>query len=190
MIATLTASLDLHLSTNPEHTGTLPSSRFRWIFLYLALLLGLCLPVAGSATWLSDETHKGRILTPPPVQTAARWQDDYDAENYSLTIDIDFDRLMISGTMTLSGKTLMSNFDELVLNLTDSLTVTSIQRAGNALSFTHTDSLLTISLDTIFQPDDTWSVTVVGGHYKDDRAYYKPETNSYVLRNPKLQKVV
>jgi len=38
--------------------------------------------------------------------------------------------------------------------------------------------------------DDTWSVTVVGGPYKDDRAYYKPETNSYVLRNPKLQKVV
>ncbi len=38
--------------------------------------------------------------------------------------------------------------------------------------------------------DDTWSVTVVGGRYKDDRAYYKPETNSYVRRNPKLQKVV
>ncbi len=38
--------------------------------------------------------------------------------------------------------------------------------------------------------DDTWSVTVVGGRYKDDRAYFKPETNSYVLRNPKLQKVV
>ena len=38
--------------------------------------------------------------------------------------------------------------------------------------------------------DDTWSVTVVGGPYKDDRAYYKPESNSYVLRNPKLQKIV
>ena len=38
--------------------------------------------------------------------------------------------------------------------------------------------------------DDTWSVTVVGGRYKDDRAYYKPESKSYVLRNPKLQKVV
>ncbi|MCG8546300.1 MAG: hypothetical protein MJE12_19050 [Alphaproteobacteria bacterium] len=38
--------------------------------------------------------------------------------------------------------------------------------------------------------DDTWSVTVVGGRYKDDRAYYKPESNSYVRRNPKRQKVV
>ncbi len=38
--------------------------------------------------------------------------------------------------------------------------------------------------------DDTWSVTIVGGRYKDDRAYYDPETNSYVRRNPKLQKVV
>ncbi|MGI9418934.1 MAG: hypothetical protein ACR2RA_13975 [Geminicoccaceae bacterium] len=38
--------------------------------------------------------------------------------------------------------------------------------------------------------DDTWSVTIVGGRYKDDRAYYKPETNSYVRANPKRQKVV
>lgn len=38
--------------------------------------------------------------------------------------------------------------------------------------------------------DDTWSVTVVGGRYKDDRAYYKPETNSYVRLNPKRDKVV
>ena len=38
--------------------------------------------------------------------------------------------------------------------------------------------------------EDTWSVTVVGGRYKADRAYYKPETNSYILANPKFQKVV
>jgi predicted metal-dependent enzyme (double-stranded beta helix superfamily) len=38
--------------------------------------------------------------------------------------------------------------------------------------------------------DDTWSVTVVGGRYKDDRAYYKPESNSYVRLNPKRDKVV
>ena len=38
--------------------------------------------------------------------------------------------------------------------------------------------------------DDTWSVTVVGGRYKADRAYYKPETNSYVLLNPKRVKIV
>ncbi len=38
--------------------------------------------------------------------------------------------------------------------------------------------------------DDTWSVTVVGGRYKDDRAYFKPESNSYVRRNPKREKIV
>ena len=38
--------------------------------------------------------------------------------------------------------------------------------------------------------DDTWSVTIVGGRYKDDRTYYKPEDNYYVRRNPKRQKVV
>ena len=38
--------------------------------------------------------------------------------------------------------------------------------------------------------DDTWSVTVVGGRYKDDRAYYNPDDNSYVRRNPKREKVV
>ena len=37
--------------------------------------------------------------------------------------------------------------------------------------------------------DDTWSVTVVGGRYKDDRAYYNPADNSYVRRNPKREKV-
>ena len=38
--------------------------------------------------------------------------------------------------------------------------------------------------------DDTWSVTVVGGRYKADRAYYDPAKSSYVRRNPKLHKVV
>ena len=38
--------------------------------------------------------------------------------------------------------------------------------------------------------DDTWTVTIVGGRYKADRAYYNPETNSYVRANPKRRKVV
>jgi len=38
--------------------------------------------------------------------------------------------------------------------------------------------------------DDTWTVTIVGGRYKEDRAYYKPETNSYIRANPKREKVV
>jgi predicted metal-dependent enzyme (double-stranded beta helix superfamily) len=40
------------------------------------------------------------------------------------------------------------------------------------------------------QTDDTWTVTVVGGPYKPDRAYYKPEENAYFMANPKRQKVV
>jgi len=40
------------------------------------------------------------------------------------------------------------------------------------------------------QTDDTWTVTVVGGPYKLDRAYYKPDENAYFMANPKRQKVV
>ena len=40
------------------------------------------------------------------------------------------------------------------------------------------------------QTDDTWTVTVVGGPYKLDRVYYKPEENAYFMANPKRQKVV
>ena len=40
------------------------------------------------------------------------------------------------------------------------------------------------------QTDDTWTVTVVGGPYKLDRAYYKPEENAYFMANPKKEKVV
>lgn len=38
--------------------------------------------------------------------------------------------------------------------------------------------------------DDTFAVTIVGGRYKEDRAYYKPEKNSYVRLNPKKDKIV
>lgn len=38
--------------------------------------------------------------------------------------------------------------------------------------------------------EDTWTVTIVGGPYKLDRCYYKPEENSYVRANPKKTKVV
>ncbi len=40
------------------------------------------------------------------------------------------------------------------------------------------------------QTDDTWTVTVVGGPYKLDRAYYKPEENAYFMANPKRREVV
>lgn len=33
--------------------------------------------------------------------------------------------------------------------------------------------------------DDTISVTIVGGKYKEDRHYFKPEDKSYVTRKPK-----
>lgn len=33
--------------------------------------------------------------------------------------------------------------------------------------------------------DDTISVTIVGGRYKDDRHYFKPEDKTYVTRTPK-----
>lgn len=37
--------------------------------------------------------------------------------------------------------------------------------------------------------DDTVSVTIVGGRYKDDRHYFKPEEKSYVKRTPKASGV-
>ena len=38
--------------------------------------------------------------------------------------------------------------------------------------------------------DDTFAITIVGGRYKDDRAYFKPEKNSYVRLNPKVTQIV
>lgn len=38
--------------------------------------------------------------------------------------------------------------------------------------------------------DDTWTVTIVGGPYKLDRSYFKPDENSYVRANPKKTKIV
>jgi hypothetical protein len=37
--------------------------------------------------------------------------------------------------------------------------------------------------------DDTISVTIVGGRYKDDRHYFKPEDKTYVRRTPKASGV-
>ena len=34
--------------------------------------------------------------------------------------------------------------------------------------------------------DDTFSVTVVGGHYKPDRHYFNPEEKTYVTRRPRV----
>ena len=36
--------------------------------------------------------------------------------------------------------------------------------------------------------DDTWSLTVVGGHYAKTRHYYNPEEKSYVVRQPKAMR--
>jgi predicted metal-dependent enzyme (double-stranded beta helix superfamily) len=36
--------------------------------------------------------------------------------------------------------------------------------------------------------EDTWSLTVVGGHYAKTRHYYNPEESSYVVRQPKAMR--
>jgi predicted metal-dependent enzyme (double-stranded beta helix superfamily) len=36
--------------------------------------------------------------------------------------------------------------------------------------------------------DDTYAITIVGGHYKDNRTYYNPEQKTYLIRNPKLSR--
>jgi aminopeptidase N len=89
----------------------------------------------------SAAAHAGLREGPPDPPT------DYDAVHYSIHIDADFDAESIHGDVAITARSLVPELTQLVVDLHDSLAVTSVTCDSVALSFSHANHRIAIQLN-------------------------------------------
>lgn len=96
----------------------------------------------------------------PPI---AETQQDYDALYYHLTVDVRaFAARVIYGNVQMIGRSLVADFNELVLDLCSTLIVDSVIVGGAPRSFTRNGHLLTIATGNMYDAGESF----------DSRIYY------------------
>ena len=96
----------------------------------------------------------------PQQEAAASSQDDVNITHYLLDLTFDPSARTVSGSVTVSGTSLVSGFQHLVLDLYDNMAVSSVSRGSTSLAYTHSGNLLDITLDRAFNAGESFDVKV------------------------------
>jgi hypothetical protein len=88
-------------------------------------------------------------------------QDDVDIQHYFLDLEFVPSTRSVTGSVTVTGKSLVDGFQHLVLDLAANMTVTQVLRGTTDLAFTRPGDLLDITLDQPFDTDQAFAVQVV-----------------------------
>lgn len=148
-----------------------PAPAVRIALLALTMLIALTAVSLARPTWLDGreagtdprailwepkqaafERLQEQVALPPTATRAS--QADYDATWYDIDIEIDAGPETVVGTVTMRATSLVDGLDELVIDLYDNMTVTSITQGGVPLYFTHNNDVLTASLNPIANTGD------------------------------------
>jgi aminopeptidase N len=105
------------------------------------------------------------IAAPTPNQRL------FDVTSYELNFDLDPDQFLLQGTVTITGKSLTTNLDNIEIDFYHVLSVDSIKQNGSDVVVDHRNSLIYIPLNNLVQQDKSFSVTI---YYHGD-----PEEGSY-----------
>jgi aminopeptidase N len=102
----------------------------------------------------------GRFLVGPPIAPT-----DFDVDHYDIHIDVDFPGEIITGDVTITGRSQVPTLGLLLVDLQDDMAVSAITRDGTPLSFIHSTNRLTITLDQTFAVDETFDIRIqYSGH--------------------------
>lgn len=111
------------------------------------------------------------VLLPEPTdeQLAARaLQDAVDVTRYLLDLSFEPSAVpgvngTVSGSVTITARSLVDGLQHLVLDLRDGMTVSSASRGVASLAFTHSGHVLDVTLDRPFGDGEVFAVTVAYG---------------------------
>jgi len=88
-------------------------------------------------------------------------QDDVDIQHYLLVLEFIPTTRGVTGSVTVTGKSLVNGFQHLVLDLMANMNVTIVRRGATNLAFTRPGNLIDITLDQPFSAGQTFIVQVV-----------------------------
>jgi len=99
-------------------------------------------------------------LTSQEVAIAAA-QDEVDIQHYLVVLEFIPTTRGVTGSVTVTGKSLVNGFQHLVLDLMANMNVTIVRRSGINLTFTRPGNLIDITLDQPFNAGQTFIVQVL-----------------------------
>jgi aminopeptidase N len=103
------------------------------------------------------------MTAPPTVQQAAiaAAQDDVDIQHYFIVLEFIPTTRGVTGSVTVTGKSLVNGFQHLVLDLMANMNVTIVRRSGINLVYTRPGDLIDITLDQPFNAGQLFAVQIV-----------------------------
>jgi len=101
-----------------------------------------------------------QALRTPEQDAILAAQDDVDVQHYFLDVEFVPASQSVTGSVTVTGKSLVAGFQHLVLDLSANMSVTQVQRGATNLAYTRNGDVLDITLDQTFDPEATFSVKV------------------------------
>ena len=99
-------------------------------------------------------------LRTPEQDAILAAQDDVDIQHYFLDVEFVPNSQSVTGSVTVTGKSLVAGFQHLVLDLAANMNVSLVQRGTTTLAYARNGDLLDITLDQAFGVDQTFTVKV------------------------------
>src|SRR5262245_28169061 len=93
-------------------------------------------------------------------QTIAAAQDDVDIRKYFLDLEFIPNTRTVTGSVTITGASLVAGFQHLVLDLASNMAISAVKRGNTSLAFVRNGDLVDITLDQAFGPGQTFDVVV------------------------------
>jgi len=104
------------------------------------------------------ESVQTELMLPPDAIRAS--QDDFDAVFYDIDIEIDPGPETVEGVVVMRAVSAVDGLSTVILNFFDNMTVDSVTRNTSPLAFTHSNDLLTVTLDQTFNTGELFEVAV------------------------------
>ncbi len=90
----------------------------------------------------------------------------YDVHHYQIDVTLDPSDSSLVGVVGVYASSLVDTLSRITLDLVQTLTVDSV--SGNAVAFTHADSLITLTLDRTYTTGETFMVLIEYGGFPKD----------------------
>jgi len=106
--------------------------------------------------WESFQKRVQKALIEPEEKLLQ--QENFDAVYYGLDLKIDVQYYHIYGKTTIKAKSKINGLNSVVLDLYDNMNITSV--TGDVSSFTHSDNIITVTLDKTYNFDELIEIVV------------------------------
>lgn len=127
------------------------------------------IPNATEAQAPLDPSIKGNFRKASPASAylflPGTNQDDFDVTHYKLELTFTPATEIVSGTVTITGTSLVAGLSHLDLDFYDNMTINALTTGSTSLTYTRASNVLTVNLDRLYEASESWQIAITyAGH--------------------------